>query len=47
MHIVYLYTVMYTFLARQPAQMPMQNNPVGIDASLSEFENKQQGGTGY
>lgn len=33
-------TVMYTFLARQPAQMPMQDNPVGIDASLSEFENK-------
>lgn len=27
-------TVLYTFLARQAAQMPMQDNPVGIDASL-------------
>lgn len=48
-HIVYLdkHTVRYTLLARQPAQMPMQDNPVGIDASLSKFENKRRGGTGY
>lgn len=45
---IYTHAVMYTLLARQAAQMPMQDNHVGIDASLSKFGNAQQwGGEGW
>lgn len=43
---VHTHTAVYTRLARRPAQMPVQDNPVGIDASLSQIENPEWGGTG-